>query len=312
MAVISVVSPVYNESLCVEALYERVSAAVSKITESWELVLVDDGSRDDSWAKIEALSSRDRRVRGVRFSRNFGHHLAITAGLDHSDGDWVVVMDSDLQDPPEFIGVLYAKALEGFDVVLARRRRRKHGAVKRILSKAFYSTYAYLSDTEYDSSVGVFRIMSRRVVRTLCGMREASRFFPGMVDWVGFQRSFVEVEHGARYAGDTKYPLRRQLALAANSLLSFSDKPLKFLVYVGLVIAGLAMTFAVYVFVLGILGGVSVTGYASLATAIFFMGGLTVVTVGVVGLYVGRIFRQVQGRPLYVVAEDTASTHTSR
>jgi polyisoprenyl-phosphate glycosyltransferase len=307
MAVLSVVSPVYNESLCVEALYERVSAALSQLTDSWEIVLVDDGSRDDSWSKIETLSARDRRVRGVRFSRNFGHHLAITAGLDHSDGDWVVVMDSDLQDPPEFIATLYARALEGFDVVLARRRHRKHGPLKRLLSKAFYSTYAFLSDTEYDSQVGVFRIMSRRVVATLCRMREASRFFPGMVDWVGFPRSFVEVEHGARYAGDTKYPLGRQISLAVSSLLSFSDKPLKFLVYCGLVISGLAMAFAAYVFVLGILGGVAVTGYASLATAIFFMGGLTVVTVGVVGLYVGRIFRQVQGRPLYVVAEDTGA-----
>jgi dolichol-phosphate mannosyltransferase len=307
MPVISVVSPVYNEGLCVDALCQRVGEALGRLTPDWEIVLVDDGSRDDSWAKIEAQHARDPRIRGVKFSRNFGHHVAITAGLDHCDGDWVVVMDSDLQDPPEFIATLHQKALEGYDVVLAQRRARKHGAVKRLLSRAFYSTYAYLSDTEYDPRVGVFRIMSRRVVEALRRMREVSRFFPGMVDWVGFPRAFVTVEHGARYAGDTKYPLRRQIALALDSLLSFSDKPLKFLVHFGLVISGLAFLFGAYVLALGATGHIVVSGYASLATAVVLMGGLTVVTVGVVGLYVGRIFRQVQGRPLYVVAEDTAA-----
>jgi dolichol-phosphate mannosyltransferase len=305
MAQISVVSPVFNESGCIQAFYAEVSAALSTITDAWEIVLVDDGSGDDSWQQIRQLSERDSRVRGVRFSRNFGHHIAITAGLDHCDGDWVVTMDSDLQDPPDAIPRLLEKALDGFDVVVALREGRKHGLIKRILSRAFYAAYGYLTDTHFDPRAGVFRIMSRRVVENLRQMREISRFFTGMVEWVGFAHGAIRVKHRPRHAGETKYPLRKQILLAVNAVLSFSEKPLKFVAYTGLMISVLSTTYGLYIVYLALAGRIVVLGYGSLAASIFFMGGVTVFTVGLVGLYVGRIFRQVQGRPLYVLAERT-------
>jgi glycosyltransferase involved in cell wall biosynthesis len=308
MPLISVVSPVFNEGGCIQAFYAQVSAALSTVTEAWQIVLVDDGSRDDSWKQIRMLAERDARVTGVRFSRNFGHHIAITAGLDHCDGDWVVTMDSDLQDPPEAIPLLLSKAREGFDVVVALREARKHHWVKRMLSRAFYAAYRHLTGTLIDSRVGVFRIMSRRVVESLKQMREFGRFFVGMVEWVGFPQGSLSVEQRVRYAGRTKYPLGKQILLAIDAILSFSESPLKFVAYTGLAMSVLSVGYGLYIVGRSLAGRIVVLGYASLAAAIFFTGGLTVFTVGIVGLYVGRIFRQVQGRPLYIVAERTALT----
>jgi dolichol-phosphate mannosyltransferase len=305
MAQISVVSPVFNESACIQAFYTEVSAALSSVTDNWEIVLVDDGSRDDSWQQIRQLAGIDIRVRGVRFSRNFGHHIAITAGLDHCDADWVVTMDSDLQDPPDAIPRLLERALEGFDVVVALREGRKHGLIKRMFSRVFYAAYSYLTDTHYDPRVGVFRIMSRKVVENLRQMRELSRFLTGMVEWVGFAHDAIRVKHRPRHAGETKYPLHKQILLAVNAVLSFSEKPLKFVAYAGLLMSLLSTAYGSYIVYLALAGRIVVLGYASLAAAIFFTGGVTVFTVGLVGLYVGRIFRQVQGRPLYVLAERT-------
>jgi len=308
MPLISVVSPVFNESGCIQEFYAEVSAALSLITEAWQIVLVDDGSRDDSWKQIRALAEKDARVTGVRFSRNFGHHIAITAGLDHCDGDWVVTMDSDLQDPPDAIPLLLTKAREGFDVVVALREARKHHLIKRLLSRAFYAVYRNLTGTRIDPRVGVFRIMSRRVVDSLKEMRESGRFFVGMVEWVGFRQSTLSVEQRVRYAGETKYPLGKQILLAADAILSFSESPLKFVAYTGLVMSVISVGYGLYIVGRALAGRIIVLGYASLAAAIFFTGGLTVFTVGIVGLYVGRIFRQVQGRPLYIVAERTTVT----
>jgi len=303
MPLISVVSPVFNEAACLSELYRRLTSTLSQLCDSYEIVLVDDGSSDDSWARISDLSSRDPRVRGVRFSRNFGHHLSISAGLDFAIGDWVIVMDSDLQDQPESIPALYAKALEGFDTVLACRSVRRDSWVKRLTSHGFYKVYASLTDTTYDAQAGVFRIMSRRVVDALRQMRESNRFFPGLVDWVGFSRSRIFVEHARRFAGETKYPLRRQFLLALNTILSFSDKPLFYVMYLGLIMSTLSLTYGLYIIGLALAGKVVIMGYASLASAIFFVGGFAVFAIGIVGIYVGRIFRQVQGRPLYIIAQ---------
>lgn len=300
---ISVVSPVYNEEACVPELCRRLLDVLPALVDDFEVILVDDGSCDGSWEAIRELGSRYPQIKGVRFSRNFGHHYAITAGLAHSTGDWTVVMDSDLQDPPSAIPELLAKAREGFDVVLARRRHRQYRWFKNVSAKVFYCVFRYATDSRYDGEAGVYRIMSRRVVEALRRLPEVDRFFPALVDWVGFRQSHIHVDHGERYAGETKYPLRKQVALAVNAMLSFSDKPIVLIVYFGLTVAVVSLLYASYIVVRAILGTIIMLGYASIFTAVSFFGGMTIATLGLVGLYVGRIFRQVKGRPTYIVAE---------
>jgi dolichol-phosphate mannosyltransferase len=300
---ISVVSPVYNEDACVPELCRRLLTVLPPLADSFEIILVDDGSRDGSWEEIRELGSRCPQIKGLRFSRNFGHHYAITAGLEVASGDWIVVMDSDLQDPPAAIAELVAKAREGYDVVLARRRRRQHSWFKNLCAKVFYCLFRYVTDSRYDGEAGVYRIMSRRVVDALRRLPEVDRFFPALVDWVGFRQSHVYVDHGKRYAGETKYPLRKQIALAVNAMLSFSDKPIVIIVYFGLTVTVLSLLYASYIVLRAIFGTIAMLGYASIFTAVSFFGGITIATLGLVGLYVGRIFRQVKGRPVYIVAE---------
>lgn len=308
MPKVSVVTPVFNEEECVPELYRRLAEVLETITPDFEIVMVDDGSRDRSWERVCELQARDPRVRGLRFSRNFGHHYAITCGLDHSQGDWVVVMDSDLQDPPEAIPALYAKALEGFDIVLAHRKNKQFGFFKRLASSLFYRVLSYLSDAPYSDQVGVYRILSRRAVAALCSLRESARFFLGLVNWIGFPQSSIEVAHGRRYAGETKYSLYKQIALASDAIRSFSEKPLTLTVYLGLLFAGCGALYAVSIVVRALLGEIVVMGYASLMAAMLIIGGVIIVTIGLVGLYVGKIFQQVKGRPLYIVGDRADAT----
>lgn len=305
---ISVVSPIYNEEGCVEELCRQLVEVLSTISSEFEIILIDDGSRDTSWDKIIRLSNEIPAVKGLRFSRNFGHHYAISAGLDHCDGDWVVVMDSDLQDPPQSIPKLLEKAQEGYEIVLARRQNRQFGWFKNTSAKLFYRVFQYLTDSKYDGQAGVFRIMSHKVVAAFRQLSEVDRFFPAMIDWVGFRQGHIYVNHGKRYAGETKYPVHKQIALAINAILSFSDKPIVIVVYIGLFLALLSMIFASYIVLRAIFGNFAVLGYASIITSIFFVGGVLMATLGSIGLYVGRIFRQVKNRPLYVIAETASST----
>lgn len=311
--VLSIVSPVYNEEACLSEFLRRVQLAVQALGITHEILLVDDGSVDRSWQIIEDARRDNSAIRAVRFSRNFGHHVALSAGLDYASGEWVVVMDSDLQDNPDEIAVLYRKAQEGFDVVLGRRASRRHGVLKQLLARLFYRCLNYLSDGAFDPRVGVFRIMSRRVVCEVCRLREVSRFFSGLVAWVGFRQTSVDVLHGARFAGDTKYPLRRQIALAVDALLAFSEKPLKLAIYVGTSFAGVGILYALVVVVRAMLGQIAVLGYASLMSAILVVGGVSTMTIGLVGVYVGRVFKQVKARPLYVISErlNFATDHSS-
>jgi polyisoprenyl-phosphate glycosyltransferase len=303
---LSVVSPVYNEEACVPELCRQLLAVLPSAVDEFEIILVDDGSRDGSWEAISALSHRYPQIRGLRFSRNFGHHRAITAGLNHASGDWIVVMDSDLQDPPGAIPELLDKTREGYDVVVARRKNRQFHWLKNLNSRVFCYVFEYLTDTPYDSEAGVFRIMSRRVVKALAGLPEVDRFFPALVNWVGFRQSHIYVNHGKRFAGETKYPFRKQMALAVDAMLSFSDKPIISIVYLGVAVATLSLLYATYIVLRGLFGApFSAAGYASIFTAVSFFGGLTIATLGLIGLYIGRIFRQVKARPVYILAEDT-------
>ena len=303
MPLISVVAPVYNEEGCLEEFCKRLRAALEQVTGDFEVLLVDDGATDGSWRVITELARRDRRVKGLQFSRNFGQHYGITAGLDHCDGDWVVVMDCDLQDRPEEIPRLYAKALEGYDVVLARRGRRRDSLAKRFTSWLFYRVFSYLTETHYDGQVGNFRIISRRVVENFRLVREQMRFVGGIVDWMGFPSASIEVEHSRRFSGRGGYSLRKLWRLAQSIIVAYSDKPLRLAVRVGFAISAVAFLYGVYVVYRALAHRVGIAGWSSLIASVYFLGGIIISILGLIGIYLGRTFAEAKRRPLYIVKE---------
>ena len=303
MVHLSVVVPVYNEEGCLEELYNRLLTVLAPLTEDFEIVLVDDGSRDRSWGAIAGLAERDPRVKGLRFSRNFGQHYAITAGLDHCDGDWVVVMDCDLQDQPEEIPKLYAKAREGFDVVLARRGRRRDALLKRMVSWCFYKVFNYFTETNYDGQVGNYRIMSRKVVENFRRVREQLRFVGGIVDWMGFPTTSVQVDHAERFSGKGAYGFRKQWKLAQDIIMAHSDKPLRLSIRIGFVLSSLAFVYGIYVIYRALVNRMSILGWSSLIVSVYFLGGVIIMILGVIGIYLGRTFTEAKRRPLYIVKE---------
>ncbi|MBC6611542.1 glycosyltransferase family 2 protein [Hymenobacter sp. BT507] len=300
---LSIVSPVYQAEAMLVELVERIAASVQPITESFEIILVDDRSPDNSWPVIEQLMRQDHRVRGVRLSRNFGQHRAITAGLDYSRGEWIVVLDCDLQDRPEEIPTLYAQAQHGYELVLARRHQRQDGWEQKAFSRLFYATLAYLTDTPQDRTLANFGIYHRKVVDAIGQMRESARYLPTMARWVGFRAATVNVTHAERGSGTTGYRFRKRLHLALDVMLAYSDKPLRLTVQLGLLISGTAFLAVLYTLVRYWLGQITVLGYASLIISIWFFSGLLLSVLGVVGLYVGKTFEGVKNRPLYIVDE---------
>jgi glycosyltransferase involved in cell wall biosynthesis len=304
MAHISVVVPIFREELTLHELYRRLREPLSAISEDFEILLVSDGGRDRSWDIIRDLSAADPRVKGVKFTRNFGQHLAISAGLDVCDGDWVVVMDGDLQDRPEVIPELYAKAQEGYDVVFVSRLERPESAIYQLAARLFYKIFKLLASTDYDPAHANFSIISRRVVEQYRMMGESLRFYGLILDWLGFQRTSIEAQHGARYAGTSGYNLRKRLLLAYHIILAHSDRPLHFSIAFGLLISlwaggtGIWMVTRYLFF-----GQYSVTGWTSLIVSTFFIGGIILMVLGVMGIYIGKIFNEIKGRPLYVVEE---------
>lgn len=302
---VSIVSPVYGCKICLVELYLRVKNTVEKITNDFEIILINDNSPDDAWSTIVELSKKDARVKGVKFSRNFGQHYAINAGLSYSRGEWVVVMDCDLQDKPEEIEQLYVKALDGYDVVLACRSNRQDNFFKRMGSHYFYKTLAYLTDTKQNPEVANFGIYHRKVINALLGMQDKIKYFPAMVKWVGFKQIEIPVIHAERQSGSSSYNLKRLLMLALNTILSFSDKPLRLVVKLGVSISALSFLFAIYIFVMSVTGHIQVLGYASLIMSIWFLSGVIITIMGVLGLYVGRIFEQVKDRPVFIVSDTT-------
>lgn len=301
---ISVVSPVYRAEACLDELYERLVNVLSTLG-TFEIVLVDDASPDGSWQGVERLAARDARVHGLQLSRNFGQHHAISAGLREARGRWVVVMDCDLQDRPEEIARLYAKASEGFDCVLARRAKRKDSISKRLSSWAFYKLFNALTDLNYDGSVANFSIVRRRVVDELVRLDEATRFYGGFLAIVGFSRAFIEVQHDPRFAGRSTYTFVKLLRLAGNVILAHSNKPLRLCVQVGMAISGLAFLAAIVHFVRTVAHGTPVMGWPTLIISIYLSTGVVIFTLGVLGLYIDRIFAEVKRRPVFVVRKRT-------
>jgi dolichol-phosphate mannosyltransferase len=305
MTHLSIVVPVYKAEDCLHELYRRLVAALTPITADFEILLVEDQGGDGSWTVICELAKADPRVRGFQFSRNFGQHYGITAGLDQARGDWVVVMDCDLQDRPEEIPRLYQKAQEGYDVVLALRRERKDALHKRFFSWAFYKLFRYLSGLDYDGEAGNFRIISRKVVETFRSMRENLRLFGGLVTWMGYPTAAIEVEHGERYAGESSYSFSKLTSLALDTIIAYSDKPLRMSIKFGVLISLAAFVFGIYFAVQTLVSGQSIAGWTSLIVSFYFLGGIIISTLGIIGIYLGKAFDEVKRRPLYVIAKST-------
>jgi len=300
---ISIVVPVYYGEPTIAELVERCRNTLKKLGLEWEFVLVNDASPDASWSVIESLHKEDLAVRGINFSRNFGQHYAISAGLAHTTGDWVVVMDCDLQDVPEEIEKLYVKAKEGYDVVLAQRKHRKDGFFKRFLSRRFYGLLSYLSGAKYDAQVANFGIYRKAVIDTINGLPEKNRFFPSMIKWVGYHHTAIEVRHSERAEGKSSYNFKRLFNLSLDIILSYSDKPLRLTIKLGLIITFLALIFSAIMIYKWYQGEIEVLGYTSLILSIWLLSGIIIFVLGVVGLYIGKIFENVKDRPTYIIKE---------
>jgi glycosyltransferase involved in cell wall biosynthesis len=303
---ISIVSPVYRAENLVDELVNRIQSSMASMGLDYEVILVDDRGPDNSWSRIQAQSIRDPRIRGVRLSRNFGQHKAITAGLEQARGEWIVVMDCDLQDQPEEIPALYALAIqEKYDLVFARRVERQDSWLKRSGSGAFYHVLSYLTETKQDPAIANFGIYHRKVVTAVLAMRESIRYFPTMVRWVGFQAGSLAVAHAERSEGTSSYNFRRLINLALDIILAYSDKPLRLTVKLGLTISLGAFSMVLVTLIRYMLGRISEPGYASLIISIWFFAGLILSVLGMVGLYIGKTFEQVKNRPIYLVDERT-------
>lgn len=301
---LSIVSPVYKAERIVPELVRRLTENARLVTEEYEIILVCDGSPDNSWAAIQQACAGDFKVKGINLSRNFGQHYAITAGMQYIQGEWVVLIDCDLQEPPEAIPALYAKALEGYDIVHARRIHRRHGFLKRLSSKAFHRVFDWLSGMKSDPAVGNLGIFHRKVVDAVNRMPEAARSFGSLLYYVGFRKSTIDVEHAARYEGKSSYSLRKLMKLSFDVIISNSNKPLRMAVVLGFVFSALSFLLALYNVLAHWIGIVTLAGYTTTVFSIWFVGGVILMVLGVLGLYIGKIFDQVKQRPLYFVSEE--------
>lgn len=297
-----VVAPVFNEAQGIVAFHERCTAAMAAIGNEYEIIYVDDGSRDESWPLLLAVRDGDPHVRLVRLSRNFGHQIAISAGIDHALGDTVTVIDTDLQDPPEVIARMVDRWRAGADIVYGVRSvRRGETWFKRGTASLFYRTMSHLSDIDIPVDVGDFRLLSRRARDGLVAMPEHHRYVRGMVAWLGYESATVAYERDARFAGETKYPLARMMRFALDGILSFSIRPLRIATWVGVLASIAAVAAAFLLVLLRLLGDVPVQGWTSLAVLVLLTSGVQLITIGALGEYIGRIWTEVRGRPLYLV-----------
>lgn len=301
---ISVIAPNFNESGTVPEFYRRVRTTMESLGETWELVWIDDGSTDGSTETIRQIARQDAHVRPVIFARNFGHQLAVTAGLDHSRGQAVIIMDSDLQDPPEVIPDMIAKWREGFEVIYAMRTEREGESwFKLFTASLFYRLIYRITDVNIPLDTGDFRLLDRKVVNVINRMRERHRFLRGMSVWVGFRQTGVPYRRAARYAGETKYPLKKMIKFASDAITSFSFFPLQVATYLGFVSASLSILAIPIVAIARLAGSQAFFGQASTLIAVLFLGGVQLISLGILGEYIGRLYDEAKGRPLYIVRE---------
>lgn len=300
----SIIAPIYNEIENLPELYRRVKEVMDSSGETWELILVDDGSTDGSTGKIRELAEADKQVRPVIFARNFGHQVAITAGWDYARGDAVVIIDADLQDPPEVILELAKKWKEGYEVVYAVRAEREGESwFKKFTAAAFYRLIYSITDVKIPVDTGDFRLMDRKVVNVLKQMKERHRFPRGMSAWVGFRQIGVEYKRAARVAGVTKYPFSKMLKLALNAITGFSYFPLQVATYFGFASAGVSILAIPVVAVMRLAGSHFFEGQTTTLVSVLFLGGVQLISLGILGEYIGRLYDEAKGRPLYIVSE---------
>jgi polyisoprenyl-phosphate glycosyltransferase len=300
---ISIVSPVYRAEKIVEKLVAEIRKTMMLMQVSYEIILVDDRSPDNSWEAMKMQSSQFAEVKSIRLSRNFGQHPAIMAGLSQAKGEWIVVMDCDLQDQPKEIFNLFDKTKDGFDIVLARRTNRQDGFFKKLSSRIFSKMYGFFTDTKYDNEIANFGIYNKKVIQSILEISDYIKFFPLFVDFVGYKSTSITVEHASRDSGATSYSLAKLVSLAFNSIISFSNKPLKIFVKFGMLISALSILIGSYYIVEAFNNKIEVLGYTSIIVSIWFLSGIIITTVGVTGIYVGKIFDQTKNRPTFIIDE---------
>lgn len=298
---ISVVSPVYQAETIIDELVLQIVSHVSKITDKFEIILVDDASTDSSWAKIEENGKKDTRVKGIKLSRNFGQPQAITAGLKYAMGEWVIVMDCDLQDRPDEIPNLYKKAMEGYDLVSAKRMSRKDSFFRLIFSNIYHGIFSSLSGIKTDQSLSNFGIYNHKVITQYNSLKDSVRSFPILINYLGFKKCFLEVRHSERYQGKSSYSLDKLFASASSAIIGHSNKPLILSVSLGFAISICSFLLALYNVVAYFSGRIGVPGFTTTVFSIWFSTGIIIFNLGIVGIYIGKVFEQVKLRPLFVV-----------
>ena len=301
----SIIIPVYKCSKMLIELHERLEQTLSTIDNNFEIIMVDDACPDNSWEIIKKLNKKDQRVKGIALSRNFGQHHSISAGLSFAKGDWVVVMDCDLQDKPEEITKLYNKAIEGYDIVFARRIKRKDNIFKKQSSKFFYKIYNYFTNNNFDSSVGNFSIVKKKVIISYNKLREQHRPYNLFLNWLGFKKTYVDVEHLERQNGISSYSLSKLFDLGINNIISHSNKPLKILIKTGFVLSFGSFFFVIWLLINFFLYSIPVQGWTSLMISLYLLGGLLLINLGILGIYVGKVFEEIKNRPTYIISETT-------
>lgn len=301
---ISIVSPVYRAEKILPILVSEINLVMERIGEDYEIILVDDRSPDNSWEVMKVLSSQNSKIKSIRLSRNFGQHSAIFAGLTKTKGDWVVVMDCDMQDQPKEIAKLYKKALEGYDIVLGQRENRKDKFLKKLSSKLFYKVFNYLSGGQFNNEIGNFGIYKKKVIDSILNISDYIKFFPLFINWVGFKSVSIPIEHGEREEGKSSYSISRLLKLAFNVIISFSDKPLRLFINFGLGISILSFILGIYYLYLSITHKITQPGFSSLILSIWFLSGIIICCIGIVGVYLGKTFDQAKNRPTFIIDEE--------
>ena len=308
---ISIVVPLYNEEKNIRLMYDRLVSSILKITSNFEIIYVNDGSKDNSFLELVKLSKEDERVKYINFSRNFGHQIAVTAGLDYSKGTAVVIIDGDLQDPPEVIPEMYAKHKEGFEVVYGQRLKRKgDNFFKKITAKYFYRILKKITSINIPLDTGDFRLIDQKIVKDLKNMPEQNKFLRGQIAWLGYRQTSVFFERDERKFGETGYPFSKMLKFALDGITGFSDVPLQFVTKTGIFISFISFLVILYAIFSHFILERTITGWTSLIISSMFIGGVQLISVGIIGEYISRINKNVQSRPLYIVSETNIEANT--